>query len=293
MRNFLMSVALLVFATTAWAHEFVETDYVEMPDLEPEYTTQSRLGEEIAIAGNQVLASARSASGGQGAVFAFDLTADGQLQFRERLPAQGSTSQFGRQLAADGGFAVASASGSPTLRFFARSGGTWQQTQQLELADVPAPANVFITSIGGELAMSGDLLAIGNHEAHVNPGADQMTTAGAVVLYRRGGNGQWQFETVVISPTPASNAHFGSAVAVAGNTLLVGAPGENKAYVFERIGGQWQLARNLQSPDSSFGWSVAVSGDLAVVGRGNAELPGISNAGSFRAYERNLGGTGQ
>lgn len=284
-----------LFAGHVDAHEFVETDYVEMPELEPDFTVQGGLGHEVAIAGNQMLVTAPSAFARAGALFAFDLTNDGQLQFRQRLVPSESTYLLGNNsLAADGNHAVVGKSGS-VLYFFTRNGGTWQQTQRLATADVPAPANVRITALGSDMAMSGDLLAIGNYEAHINPGADQVSTAGAVVLYRRGGNGQWQFESVVISPTPATSAAFGGAVAVAGNTLLVGARGENKAYVFERIGGQWQFARSLQSPDNgNFGWSVAVNGDLAVVGqRAGTSLPGPSNKGSIHTYERNLGGPGQ
>ncbi|MCC6441777.1 MAG: hypothetical protein IT476_14315, partial [Rhodanobacteraceae bacterium] len=92
------------------------------------------------------------------------------------------------------------------------------------------------------------------------------------------------------------------AVAVSGKTLLVGAYSENKAYVFERAGGQWQAVRSLQPLDISstcsnsncFGWSVALSGDLAVVGqRSGTLLPGPTNKGSIHTYERNLGGPGQ
>lgn len=294
MKRILILVALLAFGTATSAHEFVETDHVEMPDLDPSQTAQSRLGEELAIAGNQVLVAASNAFGAEGAVYAFDLTTDGQLQSRGRLPVPGETYQFGRQLAADGGYAVASEFGP--VHLFARNGaGTWALTQTLTANEVPEPSHVDIRGLRGDLAMAGNLLAIGDTSAHVQHGGGQVNNAGAVVLYRRGGNGQWNFEAIVTSPTPTSSGSFGDALAVSGNTLLVGASHENKAHVFERVGGQWQLAKTLQSTiDGDYGWSVAVSGDLAVVGQNDgAIVPGTSNNGSFFAYERNLGGSGQ
>lgn len=290
----LLATLSAAFAMTASAQDFVETGYVEMPALEPGAPVDGKLGREVAMARDTVLASAPQAYNYSGAVFVFDLSSDGQLVFRQELPTEGNTNRFGLQLAADGDFAAASEYYTK-LRFYARNGGNWQQTQLLSLADVPEPANVDIRSLEGDLAMSGDLLAIGDQTAQVDLGAGPLPASGAVVLYRRHSSGQWQFEAVVVSPEPAINADFGEAVAVSGNTLLVGAQSENSAYVFERSGGQWQFARSLQSPgEGGFGWSVAVDGDLAVVGRRvGAIVDGSSNNGSFFGFERNLGGAGQ
>lgn len=284
-----------LFAGHAGAQDLVETDYVEMPELEPDYTVEGGLGHEVAIAGNHVLVTAPSAFGRDGALFAFHLTNDGLLQFRQRLVPSESTYQLGNNsLAADGNHAVVGATGS-VLYFFTRNGDTWQQTQRLATADVPEPPGIDIRGLGTDMAMSGDLLAISDASARVQYGGSEINAAGAVMLYRRGGNGQWALEAIVSSPTPAASARFGNAVAVSGNTLLVGAVGENKAYVFERAGGQWQFVKSLQSPgNGNFGWSVALSGDLAVVGqRSGTLLPGPTNKGSIHTYERNLGGTGQ
>lgn len=291
-----------LFAGHAGAQDLVETDYVEMPELEPDYTVEGGLGHEVAIAGNHVLVTAPSAFGRDGALFAFHLTNDGLLQFRQRLVPSESTYQLGsNSLAADGNHAVVGATGS-VLYFFTRNGDTWQQTQRLATADVPEPPGIDIRGLGTDMAMSGDLLAISDYEARVQYGGSELNRAGAVMLYRRGGNGQWALEAIVTSPTPAASAWFGHAVAVSGNTLLVGAYNENKAYVFERVGGQWQAVRSLQPLGISstctnsycYGWSVALSGDLAVVGqRSGTLLPGPTNKGSIHTYERNLGGTGQ
>ena len=65
---------------------------------------------------------------------------------------------------------------------------------------------------------------------------------------------------------------FGSAVAISGDTVVVGIPirEEGEAYVFVRSGGTWSEQAHLKAsnPDrgDSFGSSVAISGDTLVVG---------------------------
>lgn len=66
---------------------------------------------------------------------------------------------------------------------------------------------------------------------------------------------------------------FGSDVAIQGDTLVVGgsrASDGGAAYVYERNGGEWSLAAELRAsnadPMDSFGWSVALDGDILAVG---------------------------
>ena len=74
------------------------------------------------------------------------------------------------------------------------------------------------------------------------------------------------------------NDAFGFAVALSGNTALVGAPSKTvnglsqagAAYVFVRSGTTWTQQAELTAPDAAagdqFGYSVALSGDTALVG---------------------------
>jgi hypothetical protein len=70
---------------------------------------------------------------------------------------------------------------------------------------------------------------------------------------------------------------FGNAVAISGNTAIVGAPFDDvsaddsgAAYVFVRSAAGWTLQAKLVPADGAardyFGWSVALAGDRAVVG---------------------------
>lgn len=80
---------------------------------------------------------------------------------------------------------------------------------------------------------------------------------------------------------------FGRAVALSGDTALVGAPrdddegtGAGAAYVFVRSGGVWTEQAKLVASDgvefASFGTSVALSGDTALVGAPGGDSTGGS-----------------
>jgi len=82
---------------------------------------------------------------------------------------------------------------------------------------------------------------------------------------------------LVPSPGSGSNDYFGSAVAISGDTAVIGArgfdsPGEDSGtvYVFVRSGTTWTQQARLVPPDvnefDGNGTSVAISGDTAVVG---------------------------
>ena len=105
--------------------------------------------------------------------------------------------------------------------------------------------------------------------------------------------------------TPADGAKldsFGAAVAVSGNTLLVGAPkvGEDDysgsdwgaAYVFQFDGTSWVEQAKLLAWDDSpydwFGWAVALDGDTAIIAApGDREPFSEHNTGSAHVFRFN------
>ncbi|HXP33261.1 MAG TPA: hypothetical protein VN820_04545 [Acidimicrobiales bacterium] len=67
---------------------------------------------------------------------------------------------------------------------------------------------------------------------------------------------------------------FGSSVAISGTTAVVGATGHangaGRAYLLTKTGATWKQVAELKGSDTvardGFGWSVAISGNTAVVG---------------------------
>jgi hypothetical protein len=101
-------------------------------------------------------------------------------------------------------------------------------------------------------------------------------------------------DQLLAGSTTDAGDRFGSAVALSGDTLLVGAPyaGLNErgeAYVFSRSNGAWiEQARLLAPPAIAldfdhFGASVAIEGDLAVVGAPEARA---NDSGAAFVYRR-------
>ena len=131
------------------------------------------------------------------------------------------------------------------------------------------------THLGESVAASGDTIVVGA------PG--ENNAAGAVYVYVRPAGG-WttstaKVETAKLEPSVLTdNDHFGESVAISGDTIVVGAPGDDgdtgAAYVFVRPEGGWantdsfaaRLAVSTREVNDFFGVSVAISGDTIVVG---------------------------
>jgi hypothetical protein len=77
-------------------------------------------------------------------------------------------------------------------------------------------------------------------------------------------------EFKLTAETPVPTSRFGQSVAVSGDTMVIGAPGEQAAYVFEYEEGKWnpkaRLTPNGSTSMGLFGLSVAISGDTVMVG---------------------------
>ena len=98
---------------------------------------------------------------------------------------------------------------------------------------------------------------------------------------------------------------FGSAVAVAGDTAVVGAPDDTNvkgsragaAYVFVRGSDGWEQAAKLTADDGdvddNFGGAVAVAGDTAVVGAPDDTNVNGRDAGAVYVFERSGGAWSQ
>ncbi len=90
-------------------------------------------------------------------------------------------------------------------------------------------------------------------------------------------------DTLVVAPDPISGEGFGKAMAIDGMTMVVGAPGAGngnspfpgRALVYEWINGVWEhqatLSNSIGRDGDLFGFSVAIDGDLIVVGASRAK----------------------
>lgn len=110
-------------------------------------------------------------------------------------------------------------------------------------------------------------------------------------VFTRKGDG-WAREAKLAAPGTIDADHFGASIALANNTILVGASGltaagdrAGAAYVFSKPEDEWQLQAILSSSRAAsgdaFGQSVALSGNLALVG---APGNGTSTRGAAHVF---------
>lgn len=155
---------------------------------------------------------------------------------------------------------------------FIRSGDSWIQQQQLLPDPIDTDSNY--ARFGVSIDISANTIVIGAPSAIVN----EAGVGKAYVFVRSGNN--WVQEQILTSDTPTIFANFGSAVAIAGDTIVVAAAKENQdastdsygaAYVFERTDRVWSQQARLFEGSSTidyyqFGSSVDISGLSIVVG---------------------------
>jgi hypothetical protein len=106
----------------------------------------------------------------------------------------------------------------------------------------------------------------------------------------------WSRQQILTASDAASYDKFGTAVALSGDTALIGAEGDDEggnhsgsAYVFIRSGSTWTQQAKLTAADAqaldSFGMSVALSGDTALIGA-YFEDEGGQDAGAAYVFTR-------
>ncbi|MGR0480743.1 MAG: hypothetical protein ACTFAL_04870 [Candidatus Electronema sp. V4] len=139
---------------------------------------------------------------------------------------------------------------------------------------------------GVSLAVDGSTAVVGA------PGEDKMK--GAAYVFVRTGT-TWTQQARLTAAEATEYSIFGGAVAVSGDTILIGAGSDGNhgaVYVFVRSGDKWQQQARLMAedsrPDDGFGLSVAVSKDTAVIGAFREDYSktqlGSAYAGQGSAY---------
>ncbi len=179
---------------------------------------------------------------------------------------------------------------------FRRSGTTWSQEAYLK-----APNAEGVDTFGTSVAINGDTIVVGAfQESSAQTTITNGTTAasdngagaaGAAYVFKRSGT-SWSQEAYLKAPNAGITDSFGSAVAIDGDTIVVGATSEDSAqttitngttaasddgtsdsgavYVFKRSGTIWSQEAYLKAPNAgdsdNFGGKISINGDVIVVG---------------------------
>jgi len=179
---------------------------------------------------------------------------------------------------------------SGAVYVFVRTGTTWTQQAYLKASNTGASDN-----FGRSVALSGDTLAVGTFfedsaatGLNGNQADNVAADAGAVYVFFRNG-ATWAQQAYVKASNTGGYDLFGYSVALSGDTLAIGAYGEDSAatgvngdqfnntagdsgavYVFVRTGTTWTQQAYVKASNPGaidyFGYSVALSGDTLAVG---------------------------
>ncbi len=220
-------------------------------------------GASVAIADDVlVVGTPTETVGGEpapGAAYVFGRTA-GRWSQRQRMPDPNAatTASFGAAVAVSGTRFVIGApdedagAGAVYLFDFDRIRGGWTQRQRI----VAAP-RVAGSRFGASLALSGDFLAVG--------APDETSGAGAVYTFTPSAPDFWSPMSRVLPSDTSAGQGYGTSVALDGQELAVGAPGDTSGrgavYAHENSGRNWIQRKKLlpTAPTGSEALGVAVS----------------------------------
>ncbi len=271
-------------------------------------------GWSVAVSGDDAIVGALQPIAGTGAAYVFRRNEGRANNWGEVKKLTASDAQaddhFGVSVAVGGGTAVVGASSGDaggsnagSAYVFQRNEGgadNWGQVTKLTASD--AQANDLF---GGSVAVSGDTAVVGAMTEDAAGGINDDFGAAYVFQRNQGGAGNWGEVTKLAASDAEANDSFGHSVAASGDTAVVGAFREGSrggfagaAYVFQRDeggAGNWGEVKKLLASDAEagdrFGYSVAVSGDTAVVGA-FGEGPGGGFAEAAYVFQRDEGGAG-
>src|SRR6266542_1368095 len=229
-------------------------------------------GFSVAISGETVVVGALFDDGAaglqQGSAYVFARSGGVWTQQQKLLASDAAAGAlFGISVAISGETVVVGAPGDDSrgsAYVFARNGGVWSQQQQLLAAGARWGGEAF----GGSVAISGETVVVGSGGGGVG---------GSAYVFARS-SGVWSQQQKLRASDAAVADSFGASVAISGETVVVGAIGDDgaagrdqgSAYVFARSGGVWTQQQKLEASDAAandlFGLSVAISGETIVVG---------------------------
>jgi hypothetical protein len=319
------------------APEFTGPDYLKASNT----GNSDRLGYSVAISGDTAIVGAPGESGdgtsegnngvnGSGAAYIYVRSGDTWVQQAYlKAPNPGVDDEFGYSVAISGDTAIVGArfedgsgtsapgnfndltSNAGAAYVYVRNGGLWTLQAYLKADNVGTDGDLFGFSVG----ISGDTAIVGAYfedgDATVVNGAsnDNSLNSGAAYIFQRNG-GAWTQQAYLKASNRSNVDNFGFSVALSGDTAVVGSILEDDlvsnsgaAYVFFRNNGVWSeqgfLKASNPGGDDRFGSSVAVSGDLVVVGAhqeggsartiGGADNDLAANAGAAYVFRRSSG----
>ncbi len=251
-----------------------------------------QFGEAVSVSGDVAIIGAPSHTAGgrnSGAVYIFGVDENAWTQQTKLFDTKTATEdQFGSAVAISRNTAIVGARqdddagrNSGAAYIFVRLKQDWNQQAKIVPSDGET-GDVFGYSVG----ISGDTSIIGAY------GDDDAAPEGGSAYIFVGSGANWTQQAKLIVNDTAPLDHFGAAVAIDGDTAIVGAHGRDDAgrdsggaYIFVRNGTTWTqqafLTANDGVEEDMFGFSVSISGETAIVGAHRNDAVGIESGAAY------------
>jgi len=232
----------------------------------------------------------------------FERRAGAWERIQQLRPVGGFPTEFGAAISVDDTGIVVGApedsnengGGAGSAYVFERDpNGVWLQSAKLLASDGTGG-----DALGTSVAIHDDVIVVGAPED--DPFG--LFNTGSAYVFERDPNAGWAETAKLLPDQPSFLQSFGEAVAALADVVMVGAffdntqePYTGAVYVYERDGaGGWLLTERLTASDGGnahfFGISLALDGDLAVIGAENADTH-IENTGAAYVFHRQPDGS--
>jgi hypothetical protein len=259
------------------------------------------LGEWVYIKGNLAIAGAQydddptaGADAGSASIFRFNGTTWTQ-EAKLTASDKAAGDRFGRSVAIDGDYAIvgaplddnAAGSDAGAAYVFKYDGTTWQELAKLTASDAHAG-----DAFGVSVSMDGNYIMGGAVHDYTAGGSD----AGSAYVFKFNGT-SWEQQTKLTPNDAQAGDQFGYAVSVKGDSAIISARYDDRgggvdagsAYIFKLNGTTWEQQAKLTPSDGAandtFGQSVCMGTDIAMVGSAQDDTPTGVDAGSAYLYK--------
>ena len=246
-------------------------------------------GESVAISGDTIVVGARyrtpDALGFAGAAYVFVKAdtgwTDGTQTVRLEAPIPAAGEAFGTSVANDGNHVVIGAPGQGKVYVFTMPGDGWADTDA-PAAALTGPAD---SLFGSSVSIESGNIAIG------------APTAGTGAVYVYSGSGRSWRQSAKLSGLGVDDSDgFGISVAISGDSIAAGRYNQadndlaGSVQVFEKTRDRWTssivpyvLTGQQGMPDDQFGASVALAGNILIVG-----ATGVGDTGAAYVLEQTM-----
>jgi RHS repeat-associated protein len=256
----------------------IDPTWTQTQELVAGSGTFDYFGWAVATSGSTAMIGDPSQNADRGVVYVFQQT-DGTWSETQGLgdPDEEIYDAFGNSIAISGKTALIGAysktvdgnDGQGAAYIFTETDGSWSQSQELTASD-----GAINDYFGLSVAISGSTALVGA-TGHTVDGNDAQ---GAAYVFTNS-DGSWSQSQELTASDGATDDYFGSSVALSGATALIAAPAhtvtgfdqhQGAVYVFTEAEGSWSQVQELTASDRTagdgFGFSVAISGAMALIG---------------------------